>query len=561
VANPLVAEREDSTQAFSGIQIAESVADTQKAIESGDWAAGVMGAVGTGLDALGMALDPFGAILAAGVGWLMEHVGPVSDALDSLTGDPDEIKSHSETWKNISAELEAINTEMKDLVKADTASWLGEAGDAYRKRSEDTANLIAAAKSAADGAADGIGTAGEVVAAVRTLVRDIIAELVGHLVSWALQVVCTLGIALAWVVPQVVAAVAKVAAQIADITTKLIKAMKALSPLLTKLGDSFGDTKKALDKIKADNSKSAGPGNSKSPDTPPTPKDPPADVPPKKDGPASTSSQSADLPPTPKNSDTPPLTDAGTPRGGARGDGPPPSQFGAPLRPPPPRTRTGRPIVRPASAPQQVPPQNPAPPPQPQVVSASSFANRQDADQFMREHFGPVQQINKDRFDAGIPGHNTNCGNCTVATAHTIKTGTPYQVDPANPMTLDEVGKGSVPHGSSGKFEPVPGGYDELNQSVAQQPPGFVASVAARSDGDEIGHFFNVVKHPNGAVVYLDGQSGMPADISRPPRELYAMDYPNQNTVNVQPPGPPPSAPVPPANPPAADLDDDDLIE
>ncbi|MEV4643859.1 RHS repeat-associated core domain-containing protein [Saccharopolyspora sp. NPDC049357] len=263
MTNPLVAQREDSTQSYSGIQIAESVADTQKAIESGDWAGGVLGAVGTGLDALGMALDPFGAIFSAGVGWLIEHVGPVSDALDSLTGDPDEIKAHSETWKNVSAELEAINTEMKDLVKADTASWLGEAGDAYRKRSEDTANLIAAAKSAADGAADGIGTAGEVVAAVRTLVRDIIAELVGHLISWALQVVCTLGIALAWVVPQVVAEVAKVAAKIADITTKLIQAMKKLSPLLKKLGDSFGDTKKALDKIKADNTKNDGPASTK----------------------------------------------------------------------------------------------------------------------------------------------------------------------------------------------------------------------------------------------------------------------------------------------------------
>lgn len=261
MANPLVAEREDSTKSFSGIQIAESVDDTKKAIESGDWAAGVMGAVGTGLDALSMALDPFGAILAAGVGWLMEHVGPVSDALDSLTGDPDEIKSHSETWKNISAELEAVNTEMKDLVKADVANWMGEAADAYRARSEDTANLIAAAKSAADGAADGIGTAGEVVAAVRTLVRDIIAELVGHLVSWALQVICTLGIAMAWVVPQVVAEVAKVAAKIADITTKLVKAMKALSPLLKKLGDGFGDATKQLDKIKKNDGKSEGPAS------------------------------------------------------------------------------------------------------------------------------------------------------------------------------------------------------------------------------------------------------------------------------------------------------------
>ncbi|MEV0088740.1 DUF6531 domain-containing protein [Saccharopolyspora sp. NPDC050642] len=313
MTNPLVAQREDSTQSFSGVPILESVNDTKKAIESGDWASGVMGAVSTGLDALGMAMDPFGSILAAGVGWLMEHVGPVSDALDALTGDPDEIKAHSETWKNISAELGEIGTEMTNLVNNDTGSWIGEAGDAYRKRSEDTANLIAAAQAAADGASSGIGTAGEVVAAVRTLVRDIIAELVGHLVSWALQVLATLGIAMAWVVPQVVAEVAKVAARIADITTKLVKAIKALAPMLKKLGSSFGDAKDALKKIKSGDGSAPtpkGPASTKSTssDGPPT-KNSPDGPPPKSspnDGPASTSSTSSDGPPTKNSPDGPP---------------------------------------------------------------------------------------------------------------------------------------------------------------------------------------------------------------------------------------------------------------
>ncbi|MEV0056969.1 DUF6531 domain-containing protein [Saccharopolyspora shandongensis] len=333
MTNPLVAQREDSTQSFSGVPILESVNDTKKAIESGDWASGVMGAVGTGLDALGMAMDPFGSILAAGVGWLMEHVGPVSDALDALTGDPDEIKAHSETWKNISAELGEIGTEMTNLVNNDTGSWIGEAGDAYRKRSEDTANLIAAAQAAADGASSGIGTAGEVVAMVRTLVRDIIAELVGHLVSWALQVLATLGIAMAWVVPQVVAEVAKVAARIADITTKLVKAIKALAPMLKKLGSSFGDAKDALKKIKSGDGSAPGPKGpastkstssdgppSKSSDGPPPPKS--------NDGPASTSSTSSDSPP-PRSS-----PNDGPPPKSSPNDGPP-TRSGPEMGPPP----------------------------------------------------------------------------------------------------------------------------------------------------------------------------------------------------------------------------------
>src|ERR1700716_1132421 len=70
------------------------------------------------------------------------------------------------------------------------------------------------------------------------------------MISWALQVVFTLGIGLVWVVPQVIAAVAKTAAKIADITGRLVKALKALIPLLKKAGDLFSHAAKALKNIK-----------------------------------------------------------------------------------------------------------------------------------------------------------------------------------------------------------------------------------------------------------------------------------------------------------------------
>lgn len=264
-SNPLVAPRQDSTQEFSGVPLLESVNDTTAAIASGDWASGVIGAAGTALDAVGMAMDPFGAILSAGVGWLIEHVGPLSDALDALTGDPDQIKAHAQTWQNVATELGEIGTDLSNAVDMDTAGWTGDAGDAYRARSTDTANLLAALRSAADGVSGGITTAGEVVGAVRTLVRDIIAELVGHLISWALQVLFTAGIGLLWVVPQVARAVASTAARIAGITTKLVRALGKLGPMLKKLGGSFGDAGAALKKIKA--SSDSGPRPAPAPRT------------------------------------------------------------------------------------------------------------------------------------------------------------------------------------------------------------------------------------------------------------------------------------------------------
>ncbi|WP_244180129.1 RHS repeat-associated core domain-containing protein [Amycolatopsis pretoriensis] len=240
----------DSTTAYSGVSLLESAADLKSAIESGDWASVAMGAVGTALDALSMAMDPFGAILAAGVGWLIEHVGPLKEALNALTGNADEIAAQSETWTNVAKELGSVGEDLTGMVKADTTSWTGNAGDTYRQRAQDTVTLLETAQKGCEGASSGVKTAGEVVAAVRALVRDIIAELVGHLISWALQVVFTLGIGLTWVVPQVVGAVAKTASKLADLMKRLVTALKALIPLLKRAGDLFGDAAKALKNIK-----------------------------------------------------------------------------------------------------------------------------------------------------------------------------------------------------------------------------------------------------------------------------------------------------------------------
>jgi RHS repeat-associated protein len=250
VSNPLVAPVKDSTTAGSGVPLLEDATHLKSAIESGDWASVAMGAAGTALDALTAVMDPFGAVFAAGVGWLIEHVGPLKEALNALTGNADEIAAQSQTWTNVAKELEDVSVELVDLVKADLGGWTGPAADAYRQRADDTSALIASAQKGCEGAASGVKTAGEVVAAVRTLVRDIIAELIGHLISWALQVVFTLGIGLTWVVPQVVAAVAKTASKIAALTTKLVKALKALLPLLKRAGTLFEDAGKALKGLK-----------------------------------------------------------------------------------------------------------------------------------------------------------------------------------------------------------------------------------------------------------------------------------------------------------------------
>ncbi|OLZ59641.1 RHS repeat-associated core domain-containing protein [Amycolatopsis keratiniphila] len=326
MGNPLVAEVKDSTKAYTGSSLLESAFDLKSAIESGDWASVALGAVGTALDALSMAMDPFGAILANGVGWLMEHVGPLKEALDALTGNADEIAANAETWMNIATELGDVGADLAGMVSADLQSWTGNSADAYRAQAKDTVTLLESAKAGCEGASSGVKTAGEVVAAVRALVRDIIAELIGHLISWALQVLFTLGIGLTWVVPQVVNAVAKTASKIANLTKKTVKALQALMPLLKRADDLFDSAAKALKKLQpgkgapapkpnkldegttpksspdggGTSPSGAGPGKT---DPPPVKSDPPP--PPKNETPEGSTTPSGSPPPPPKDRGAP----------------------------------------------------------------------------------------------------------------------------------------------------------------------------------------------------------------------------------------------------------------
>ncbi|HEY3483210.1 MAG TPA: hypothetical protein VGL02_30415, partial [Streptomyces sp.] len=405
MSNPLIAPTQDSTKAYSGITLLEDANDLKTAIETGDWASVAMGAVGTALDALSMAMDPFGAILAAGVGWLMEHVGPLKEALTGLTGNADQIAAQSETWKNVAGELEAVASDLQDMVQADLQSWTGAAADAYRQRSQDLATLLGSAQKGTEGAASGVKTAGEVVGAVRALVRDIIADLVGHMISWALQVVFTLGIGLTWVVPQVVNAVAKTASKITDVTTKLIKALKALIPLLKKAGTLFEDAGKALKGLKG--GKISAPPKPKSIDAPP--KAPDVKTPPKGGGDSTTASGYT---PPPQHDTPPPTKSDDSTTASSAGDTPPP------LKSDPPPAKTDDSTSASSAGDTPPPPARTSPPPK--TNDSTSAAGAGETPPPAKSSPPPLDPPPADR---GLPGggKDTTSAQSSIKDANTAK--------------------------------------------------------------------------------------------------------------------------------------------
>ncbi|WBC13747.1 hypothetical protein O7600_21820 [Micromonospora sp. WMMA1998] len=249
-ANPLVAARQDTTTGYSGIGIVESLVDLRNGIENGSWIDSTIGGVGTSLEVLATCVDPIGSVVSWGVAWLIEHVKPLSDALDWLAGDPDQITAYAQTWHNVSRHVADQVTALSEAVRTEIATWTGPASEAYRRYSDQHVRHLAGLADASGLIGTVVEGAGLLVALVRELVRDLIADFVSVLAvrlwQWLAEEALTLGVATPLVAAQVSALVAKWAAKVAGLLTALARSVSRLRPILSKLGELLDTLRAAL---------------------------------------------------------------------------------------------------------------------------------------------------------------------------------------------------------------------------------------------------------------------------------------------------------------------------
>lgn len=240
-ANPLIASRVDTTNWFSGVGIAETVDMLIGGVKNGSWVDGALGGVGTVAETAVWVLDPVGALVTAGFGWVVEHVQPLSDALDWLAGDPDQVAANAQTWRNVGIQHADVVDLYARAVRNQITDWDGPAATAYRTHARQSTELNLGLAKASEGMAVIVQMTGSLVSLVRTLVRDLIGELVSILVAriplWSIEAVGTLGIATPYVEAQVTALVAKWGARITRLLKALATSLRNLMPAVRKLDE------------------------------------------------------------------------------------------------------------------------------------------------------------------------------------------------------------------------------------------------------------------------------------------------------------------------------------
>jgi uncharacterized protein YukE len=265
--NPVVAARVDQPKSvWIGVWIAEDIELIAQGVRNHSWVDGTLGLAGAGLDGLALVSDPVGALLQYGIAWLIEHVKPLSEALDWLAGDPARIAAQAETWRNAAASLRRDSNDLARAVRLDLPEWQGAAADAYRSWAGARDQSLNALAKASDTMALITEGAGMVIGTVRIMVRDAVATVVSRLIVYAGELIASLGAATPVMAEQVSTMCASWAAKISRWLRDLIASLRNLMRESGRLGELITTLKKELR-----GEDGAGHGE---PGTPAPPKDP-----------------------------------------------------------------------------------------------------------------------------------------------------------------------------------------------------------------------------------------------------------------------------------------------
>lgn len=274
--NPLVAGPVDVTTPFSGTFLLEDGEALAAAIESGDWVSGGMAAFSAAIDTAATVSDPLGSLIAAGLGWVMDHIEPLKGWMNDLTGDAGEVAGFAATWRNVSTQLGMSGEELQRIM-SDVDAMHGDAIEAYRAFQVEVGNHLNAAGTWSDAMATGLDICSTIVKIVHDITRDAISTIVGAIISYAAELVFSLGLATPLVIEQVSTRVASLAGRVGKAITRLLESGKALKGLLDKLQALLKQATELFDKVLKNSPTPVKPGAGaptpvKPPKAPKTPK-------------------------------------------------------------------------------------------------------------------------------------------------------------------------------------------------------------------------------------------------------------------------------------------------
>jgi uncharacterized protein YukE len=124
--------------------------------------------------------DPLEALIEAGLGFLIDLIAPLKEALDLVTGDPDGLNGKADQWNEVGASLRELGPAVGQDATRTQSAWTGSAGDAFRAKIADFERGVASVAGQADHVADVLRVSATLMDGAQGLIKGIIASWVEY---------------------------------------------------------------------------------------------------------------------------------------------------------------------------------------------------------------------------------------------------------------------------------------------------------------------------------------------------------------------------------------------
>ncbi|WP_207312571.1 hypothetical protein [Lentzea alba] len=209
----------------------DAESETEKALDI------TFNAIGAASATVMLAIDPLGSIIGAGVGWLIEHVSFLRDALNQLMGNPEEIQANVEATKARAAELRVLAEDHKNGL-ATFDGWTGASSEAFKKSMDGMSQELDELAQAVETKAKIVAIMGMLVTVLRDIVRDLIAQLIGSLIGGAILAAAAMIPTFGASIPIFCGfAVGKAVALGTNIASRVARVVAALGRQMKRIGD------------------------------------------------------------------------------------------------------------------------------------------------------------------------------------------------------------------------------------------------------------------------------------------------------------------------------------
>lgn len=233
-----------STTGKSGGNIVNDVNSLEKDISSGNWVQAGLAGMNIVSDAVKILSDPVAAIMQYGLGFLMNAIKPLHDAVTWLVGNPSQVASYGSSWSGVSQTVGQGQSTFLSSLTSNTASWTGQAANNYRAYATTQADALTAAGTATKTLGSVTQSIGTLVGNVQNMIKQMVSKAMAQIIETALG--STFMITIPVIVAKVVNDVVSWMKKIADVINQLTSSLRSLQPLISNLTQLVSSVEKLM---------------------------------------------------------------------------------------------------------------------------------------------------------------------------------------------------------------------------------------------------------------------------------------------------------------------------